>query len=104
MAAITVNVVSLPQIPAVFFPLAIVSTVMDVIPVAAPTGFNPWPQVAPPPTPEYFRNRTWHTGTSVWVFWLSPGSPDPAGALYPGPGTFGVDTVGFVYIAPIAGG
>ena len=39
-----------------------------------------------------YRNRVWNTTSSVWVRWNTATTPDPLGASYPGPGTFGVNT------------
>jgi len=33
-------------------------------------------------------NRAWHTISAQWVYWRTA-DPDPTGASYPGPGTFG---------------
>lgn len=33
-------------------------------------------------------NRAWHTVSAQWVYWRTS-DPDPTGASYPGPGTFG---------------
>lgn len=45
-------------------------------------------------------NRVWDTsaggGSGGFVRWTSEGAEDPAGASYPGPGTFGVDTSDYV--------
>lgn len=59
--------------------------------------------VPTPATPQMVTNRTWSTILSAWVFWQSPEEPDPTGLLYPGPGTFGADTTGYAFIAPVAG-
>lgn len=52
---------------------------------------------------ETFLNRTWYTPGSRFVFWTTTENPDPTGYRYPGPGTFGVDTTGYTFIAPFAG-
>ncbi len=39
-----------------------------------------------------FVNRVYDTSAAGFVRWSSTTSPDSAGASYPGPGTFGVDT------------
>lgn len=41
-----------------------------------------------------FSNRTYDNTVSAFVAWSTP-EPDPAGAEYPGPGIFGVDTTGY---------
>jgi hypothetical protein len=42
-------------------------------------------------TEKTYLNKTWDTVASAWVMWETK-YPDPKGASYPGPGTFGVDT------------
>lgn len=45
-------------------------------------------------------NRVWYTPGAFEVRWVTP-SPDPTGAFYPGPGTFGVDTVQYTVDDPV---
>jgi len=47
--------------------------------------------VAPPSEASYV-NRVWHYSNAEFVRWTTTVDPDPTGASYPGPGTFGVDT------------
>jgi hypothetical protein len=39
-----------------------------------------------------YHMAVWNTTNGEWVRWTVTGSADTAGASYPGPGTFGVDT------------
>ena len=47
--------------------------------------------VAPADHAEYV-NRCWHYSSAAFVRWTTQDDPDPIGASYPGPGTFGIDT------------
>lgn len=40
----------------------------------------------------YYTNRVYDTVAAGFVRWTTTPLPDPTGASYPGPGTFGVDT------------
>jgi len=35
-----------------------------------------------------YQNKAWYTITLEWVYWVTD-EPDPTGASYPGPGSFG---------------
>jgi hypothetical protein len=39
-----------------------------------------------------YHNAVWNTTNGEWIRWVTQDAPDPGGASYPGPGTFGVDT------------
>jgi len=42
--------------------------------------------------PVDYHNAVWNTTNGEWIRWVTQDAPDPGGASYPGPGTFGVDT------------
>jgi len=42
-----------------------------------------------------YRNRTYDTTVSRFVFWETASNPDTTGTSYPGPGVFGVTTTGY---------
>lgn len=44
------------------------------------------------PDPVVYHMAVWNTTNGEWVRWTVNDAPDPGGAAYPGPGTFGVDT------------
>lgn len=44
------------------------------------------------PDPIVYHMAVWNTTNGNWVRWTVNDAPDPGGASYPGPGTFGVDT------------
>ena len=46
----------------------------------------------PAPDPVVYHMAVWNTTNGNWVRWTVNDAPDPGGASYPGPGTFGVDT------------
>lgn len=54
------------------------------------------PLVEPPEsTPVFTKNRVWDVVEGGFIAWETEGA-DLAGASYPGPGVFGVDTFDFV--------
>jgi hypothetical protein len=59
--------------------------VLDPKPALAPAGGG-----SPAPSAQY-TNRVWDTVAGRHVRWVTA-APDPAGASYPGPGVYGVDT------------
>lgn len=62
------------------------------------TGYNPVPEYGPDGAGggTEFVNRVWDTSAAGFVRWVTEGVEDSAGASYPGPGTFGVDTSDYV--------
>lgn len=67
-------------------------TVTDTIGVTGLENTPVLPQVPGGAPVVDYHMAVWNTTNGNWVRWISPNAPDPTGTLYPGPGTFGVDT------------
>lgn len=52
--------------------------------------------------PVKYRNKVWDTIAGQWVFWETT-SPDAGGKQYPGPGSFGVETLEYAVEAVVFG-